>query len=294
MRPSLRLITVALLLAIIPLLAQTAPIRPRITGISHVAYYVSDMPKAMVFWHNLLGLDISYDRKKPNSTDTSVAFLKVNDHQYVELLSDRPAQADPKNFMSHLCFLTDDVEQMRAYLAAKGIEVPVHTSRTGTGDLVFSVHDPDGTQIEFSQPQPTSVEALGAGKFLSPTRVSDRIYHVGFLVGNTQRALDFYGTILGFQEFWRGSGSPTQLSWINLRVPDGTDYVELMLYRTLPATYGTSNHVALLVPDLVAAVATLQANPAVKSIGQPLGAGHVGHNGKRQLSLFDPDGTRVD
>jgi lactoylglutathione lyase len=291
----LSLISAILLLAASSCIAQTvAPTRPRITGISHVAYYVSDMPKAMVFWHNLLGLDVSYDRKKPNSTDTSVAFLKVNDHQYIELLSDRPSSADPKNFMSHLCFLTDDIEQMRLYLAAKGIEVPARASRTGTGDLVFSVHDPDGTQIEFSQPQPTSVEAQGAGKFLSPTRVSDRIYHVGFLVGNTQRALDFYGNILGFQEFWRGSGSPTQLSWINMRVPDGTDYVELMLYRSLPATYGTSNHVALLVPDLATAVASLQARPAIKSYTQPLGAGHVGHNGKRQLSLFDPDGTRVE
>jgi len=294
------LISAILLLITSSCLAQSAaPTRPHITGISHVAYYVSDMPRAMVFWHNLLGLDLSYDRKKPGTTDTSVAFLKVNDHQYVELLSDRPPAvnanlpADPKNFMSHLCFLTDDVEAMRLYLAAKGIEVPARTSRTGTGDLVFSVHDPDGTQIEFSQPQPTSVEAQGAGKFLSPSRISDRIYHVGFLVGNTQRALDFYGNILGFQEFWRGSGSPTQLSWINMRVPDGTDYVELMLYRTLPATYGTSNHVALLVPDL-AAVASLQARPAIKSYSQPLGTGHVGHNGKRQLSLFDPDGTRVE
>ena len=115
------------------------------------------------------------------------------------------------------------------------------------------------------------MEAQGAGKFLSPTRISDRIYHAGFLVGNTQRALDFYGNILGFQESWRGSGSPTQLSWINMRVPDGTDYVELMLYRTLPATYGTSNHVALLVPDLAAAVASLQARPAIKTYGQAPG-----------------------
>ena len=294
-RPAyLRLISAILLVASTCLAQTAAPTRPRITGISHVAYYVSDMPKAMVFWHDLLGLDISYDRKKPNSTDTSVAFLKVNDHQYVELLSDRPAQADPKNFMSHLCFLTDDVEQMRAYLASKGIAVPPRAGKTGTGDLVFSVKDPDGTQIEFSQPQLTSVEAQGAGKFLSPTRVSQRIYHAGFVVGNTQRALDFYGNILGFQEFWRGSGSPTQLSWINMRVPDGTDYVELMLYRTLPATFGSDNHVALEVPDLAAAIASLQARPAIKSYGQPLGTGHVGHNGKRQLSLFDPDGTRVE
>jgi lactoylglutathione lyase len=290
----------ALVLFAIPCVAQANPIhaRPHITGISHVAYYVSDMPRALVFWRDLLGFDLSYDRKAPNSTNTTVAFLKVNDHQYVELLADRPAavngsQPDPKNFMSHVCFLTDDLEAMRLYLASKGIEVPARSSRTRTGDLVFSVHDPDGTEIEFSQPQPASVEAQGTGKFLAPTRISDRLYHVGFLVGNTQRALDFYGTILGFQEFWRGTSNPDRLSWINLRVPDGTDYVELMLYARLPATYGTSNHVALEVPDLAAAIASLQGRPAFKSYDQSI-AGHVGHNGKRQVSLFDPDGTRVE
>ena len=78
-----------------------------------------------------------------------------------------------------------------------------------------------------------------------------------------------------------------------MRVPDGTDYVELMLYARLPATFGTSNHVALEVPDLAAAIAALQARPAFKSYGQSI-AGHIGHNGKRQVSLFDPDGTRVE
>src|ERR1035441_5403464 len=73
----LRLITAALL-ATSPLLAQSpAPQRPSITGISHVAYYVSDMPKALVFWHDLLGFDLSCDRKKRDSSDTTVAFLKV-------------------------------------------------------------------------------------------------------------------------------------------------------------------------------------------------------------------------
>ena len=282
----------ATLLLAAPLVAQSpAPARPHITGISHVAYYVSDIPKALVFWHDLLGFDLSYDRKVPNSTETTVAFLKVNDHQYVELLSDPPAQT--KNFLSHVCFLTDDLEQMRLYLAAKGIDVPAHTSRTRTGDLVFSVKDPDGTQIEFSQPQPTSVEAQGAGKFLSPNRISEHIYHTGFLVGNTQRALDFYGNILGFQETWRGGGNPAELSWINMRVPDGTDYVEFMLYRTLPATYGSSNHVALEVPDITAAVAALKTRPAFATYGKSLDV-HLGKNGKRQVNLYDPDGTRVE
>jgi lactoylglutathione lyase len=277
-----------------PLFAQSpAPTRPPITAISHVAYYVSDMHSALTFWHGLLGFDLSYDRKAPDTTATTVAFLKVNDHQYVELLSDRPTQSDPKNFFSHICFLTPDLEQMRLYLASKGIEVPAHASRTKTGDVVFSIHDPDGTQIEFSQPQPGSVEAQGAGKFLPPTRISAQIYHVGSLVGNTQRSLNFYEQIFGFQETWRGAANPDQLSWINLRVPDGTDYIELMLYAKLPAAYGGSNHVALAVPDIAAAVAALKSSPALAAYAKPLGV-HLGKNGKRQLNLFDPDGTRVE
>jgi lactoylglutathione lyase len=269
---------------------SAAPGRPHITGISHVAYYVTDMPRAMLFWHDLLGYDLSYDRKKPNGTDTSVAFLKVNDHQYVELLSDPPAGT--KNLMSHVCFLVDDLEAMRTYLASKGVAVPARSSRTRTGDLVFTIKDPEGTSLEFSQPQPDSVEAQGAGKFLPATRISQHIYHVGFLVGDTQRALDFYAKILGFQETWRGGG-PTQLSWINMRVPDGTDYVEFMLYSRLPATFGSDNHVALEVPSLAAAVADLEARPAFKTYAKPI-APHVGKNGKRQANLFDPDGTRVE
>jgi catechol 2,3-dioxygenase-like lactoylglutathione lyase family enzyme len=274
----------------LPALAQS-PARPRITGISHVAYFVSDMPKALIFWHGLLGFDLSYNRTRPNSTDTTVAFLKVNDHQYVELLADPPAGS--KNFMSHLCFLTDDVERMRLYLAAQGVTVPAHTSHTRTGDLVFQIADPDGTQIEFSQPQPASVEAQGAGQFLSATRISEHIYHVGFLVGNTQRAIDFYTNILGFHEIWRGASNPTQLSWINMQVPDGSDYIEFMLYRTLPATFGNANHVALEVPSIPAAVAALQSRPAFSAYGKSL-TPHLGVNGKRQLNLTDPDGTRVE
>jgi lactoylglutathione lyase len=270
-----------------------APVRPPITGISHVAYYVTDMRQSLLFWRDLLGYDLSYERKAANGTGTTVAFLKVNDSQYVELLSDRPAQADAKNFMSHLCFVTSDLEQMRLYLAWKGVEVPAHSSRTKTGDLVFSIRDPDGTQLEFSQPQAASVEAEGAGRFLAPARISTRIYHVGFLVGDTQRALDFYSKVLGFQETWRGAGTPAQLSWINMRVPEGTDYVEFMLYARLPAEYGNSNHVALEVRDMSAAVAALQARPAFAAYNKPL-AIHLGKNGKRQVNLFDPDGTRVE
>ena len=66
-----------------------------------------------------------------------------------------------------------------------------------------------------------------------------------------------------------------------------------MLYRTLPDTYGSSNHVALEVPDLADAVVALQSRPAFKAYSKAI-TPHTGVHGKRQANLFDPDGTRVE
>ena len=200
--------------------------------------------------------------------------------------------------MSHLCFSVSNVEQMRTYLRAKGINVkPGNGGKTRTGDYAFEIKDPDGTLIEFLQSLPTGMEMQDAGKFMPPTRVSDAIYHVGFLVGNLDKSLAFYEGVLGFKETWRGSSNGRELSWVNLQVPDGKDYIELMLYDKEPSGFGTKNHVSLLVPDLLTAIANLEARPASKTYlatyGKPLDM-HVGKNGKRQVNLYDPDGTRVE
>ena len=266
--------------------------RPEITGISHVGYFVSNLPKALDFWHGLLGFDEMYTLNKPNTDQVRIAFIKINDRQHIELFTD-PTPAPP-NMMSHLCFTVSNVEQMRAYLRSKGIAVPAgNGGKTRTGDYAFEIHDPDGTLIEFVQSLPTGWEAQAKGKFQPAARVSDGIYHVGFLVGNAEKSLHFYEDILGFKETWRGGRDPKVLSWINLRVPEGTDYIELMLYAKLPATYGTQNHTSLVVPDMAKAIADLQSRPAYESYDKPLEV-HVGVNGKRQVNLYDPYGTRVE
>jgi catechol 2,3-dioxygenase-like lactoylglutathione lyase family enzyme len=288
-------LSIALIVTIQSISAQTsAPVRPRITGISHGGYFVSDLPKALAFWHDFLGFDESYDLKKPGSTtETRIAFIKINDRQHIELFTDAPATAG--NMLSHICFTVDDIEQMRAYLRANGYDVKPGGGKTRTGDYAFEIKDPDGMLVEFVQSLPDGLEVKAAGKFEPATRISTHIYHLGFMVGNSERSLDFYGRILGFKEIWRGGGDPAELSWINMRVPDGTDYVEFMLYRKFPTPdqWGGKNHIALEVPDMAKAVATLAARPAFKAYGKPLNV-QVGKNGKRQVNLYDPDGTRIE
>jgi lactoylglutathione lyase len=101
--------------------------------------------------------------------------------------------------------------------------------------------------------------------------------------------------VLGFKEFWRGGANPKQLSWIDMRVPDGQDYVEFMLYRTLPPPdkWGAKNHVSLAVPNVAKAVEILESRSAFKTYGRPLTVA-IGVNKQRQVNLYDPDGTRIE
>ncbi len=267
--------------------------RPKITGISHVGYFVSDLPKSLAFWHGFLGFDEMYDLKKPGTKDVHIAFLKINDQQHIELFNEPPT--NPPDMMSHICFAVSDVEQMKAYLRSQGFEVKSPAqSKVQAGDYAFAIKDPDGMLVEFVQSLPDGWEAKAAGKFEPETRISTKIFHAGFMVGNAAKSMDFYGRVLGFTETWRGSADGKDLSWINMKVPDGEDYVELMLYRTLePKGYGGKNHLSLAVPDMDAAVAKLKARPAFAAYGKPLEI-HTGINRKRQVNLFDPDGTRVE
>ena len=269
--------------------------RPEISGISHVGYFVTDLPKAISFWHQLLGFDEYTTLNKPGTDQIRIAFIKINDHQHIELFTDTPPS--PPNMMSHYCFSVSDVEQMRAYLRSKGLDVkPGNGGKTRTGDYAFEIKDPDGTLVEFVQSLPTGIEMQDAGKFVPPARISAAIYHVGFLAGNLDKSFAFYEGILGFTETWRGSSNGEELSWVNLKVPNGSDYIELMLYNKQPTGFGTKNHVSLVVPDVQKAMAEIESRPAYKSYltyGKPLTM-QVGKNGKRQVNLYDPDGTRVE
>jgi len=80
-----------------------------------------------------------------------------------------------------------------------------------------------------------------------------------------------------------------------MRVPDGDDYLELMLYseKQNAEQMGVKNHICLITPDIAKAVAILESRPGRKQYSRPIEI-KVGRNGKRQANLFDPDGTRVE
>ena len=276
----------ALAAALLP--AQT---RPPITGIAHYAIFVSDVGKARTFYKDFLGYGEPFDIKNPDGS-LALTFIKINDRQYLELF---PEKAPATDRLNHISIETTDAEAMRVYLASKGVKVPEQAGVNRIGNRSFSVKDPDGHGVEITQYLPGGASVREKGTLLGLGRISNRMAHFGILVGRLDASTQFYHDILGFEETWRGSSTGKVLSWANLKVPDGDAYIELMLYGDLPepTKRGVAHHICLFVPDIEKARATLEQRAAKTGYARPMEI-RTGINRKRQMNLFDPDGTRVE
>jgi catechol 2,3-dioxygenase-like lactoylglutathione lyase family enzyme len=299
MRSSLLLVVLLLFPAAAHLGAASAgsiPVRPRITGISHAAFFVSDMAKARAFYEGFLGFASPYSipRKNPNE---HLVWIKINDRQSVELFPGSEVAPDADR-LYHIAIEVADADAMLAYLRAKGVAglPPTATSPVGKiGNKNFTIKDPNGNGVEIVQYMPDGWTVREEGKHLPPTRISHRMSHVGVMVGEFEASMKFYRDILGFREIWRGSSGGKTLNWVNMQVPDGEDYVEFMLYEKYPATdrLRTMHHICLEVPDVAKAGALLQTR-AYPAGSKPPTEMKAGVNGKRQINYYDPDGTRVE
>lgn len=289
---NMRIIFAALLCLFLAAFSITAQKRPRLLGVAHMALYVSDIEKARAFYRDWLGFQEPYSLKKADGS-LDLTFFKVNEDQYIEIF---PGLKPEQDRLNHISFATDDAEGLRAYLAARGWQVPPRAEKVRIGNTSFNVKDPDGHTLEITQYEPRGWTRREKGKYLGDARISTRILHVGIIVGDARGSMKFYGDLLGLREFWRGSArNATTVSWINMRLPESDDYIEYMLYTDLPAPTqrGSQHHICLEVPDIEKALARLEANPYRKTYTRPLEI-RVGINRRRQLNLFDPDGSRIE
>ncbi len=229
-------------------MAQPAPApRPSITGIAHITLYADDMAKSQSFYQSLLGW-----KMMPSRHPESGMRYYANHQQYVELV-EPPAPGRMDRLVS-VGFATTDAESLRRYLGAHGIVVPKSVTVEQDGTKSFEVRDPEGNRIAFEQ----QGRAPAAPTKAVADPLSAHIMHAGYVVRN-RAALDrFYKDVLGFHLYWQGGAKAGDIDWVMMQVPDGTDWIEYMLYlpaQPSRAQLGSADHFA---PGVVS-VAQLQA-----------------------------------
>jgi catechol 2,3-dioxygenase-like lactoylglutathione lyase family enzyme len=265
--------------------AAGAPFRPRLLGIANVT--IAAPSDTDGFYTKKLGISAGMVECMGvclNHLDlSSRQQLKVVDRTPTDELTKKPTT----NNLVQITFETTDVEALHTYLTAKGIQTSaVFKGEIDGANSRFWVVDPELHQIGFVQLK-TAIHYNQSGK-----QVSNRLIHAGFIVRDRAAMEHFYKDILGFRPYWHGGMKDNETDWLDLQVPDGTDWIEFMLNVPADADkklLGVMNHIALGVPDIHAAQKQLLTN-GMKLTEEP----QIGRDGKWQLNLYDPDDTRVE
>ena len=270
------------------MLSQTETKRPPIVGVAHVALKTKDLAAARAFYGHDLGYAEPFAGLKKGAD--APAIFKVNDHQYIEVFPG--LKDDSEDRLLHVAFETSDARALRTYMAAHGVKVPASVNKDADGDYSFLITDPIGRSIEYVQYAPGSLRSRNFGKGLPDTRISDRMIHAGFIVLDQPAENKFYADLLGHKETWHGGPTENEVRWVDMRVPDGKDWLEYMVGYTnaTTRTRGVMNHIALGVPDVNAAFKRLQERGVNTGTEKP----KIGADGKWQLNLYDPDLTRAE
>jgi catechol 2,3-dioxygenase-like lactoylglutathione lyase family enzyme len=284
----------ALFLAVLPVAVAAQlpdqPLRrPRITGISHLAVYAADPAATDKFYREIVGAVKLPDPENPEGVRYALSAT-----QFIEVL---PLPADAGiNRLDHTAWNTDDAEAMRKYLASKAWKVPPGVQKGADGSLWFTVKDAEGNRVEFVQP-PSPLKPVDA-----PLAIGHHIIHVGFVVHSRAVEDTFYRDLLGFRPYWYGGRQDGVVDWVSQQVPDGHDWLEYMLVRDplasgIPASItqrslGVMDHFSIgedSVPETFKML-TEENRMGGNTTAQP----KIGLDGKYQLNLFDPDGTRLE
>jgi catechol 2,3-dioxygenase-like lactoylglutathione lyase family enzyme len=268
--------------------AQTAPARPKITGISHLAVYTSDPAAADHYYREIIGA-----AKLPDPENPKGVRYAFNATQFVEVLPLPPGAGI--NRLDHTAYNTSDAEAMRKYLSAKAWKTPAKVEKGADGSRWFTVLDPEGNQVEFVEP-PRLPQEIAA-----PSVIGRHIIHIGIVVHDQAVENTFYRDLLGFRPYWFGGMKEGAINWVSQQTPDSHDWFEYMMYPGPPGIpagisqhdLGVQDHLSIGVVSVDAAFKTLQDGNRLSGV---VADKHTvfGKDGKGQFNLYDPDGIRLE
>ncbi|MEL7589795.1 MAG: methylmalonyl-CoA epimerase [Anaerolineaceae bacterium] len=117
----------------------------KITKINHVAIAVKDIDESLVFWRDILGMELHHTEDVP-SQKAIVAFLPTGDSE-VELVKPTVDDSGVAKFIAergggihHLCMEVDDIDEMLAMLKEKGVRLIDEVARELPGRKMAFIH----------------------------------------------------------------------------------------------------------------------------------------------------------
>ena len=121
-----------------------------IKKIDHIAIVVPNIPEALTFWRDALGLELSHLEEVPEQ-EALIAFLPTGESE-VELVEPTTEGSGMARFMAkrgpgmhHICFEVDDIEGTLARLKEQGVQLINEEPTIGAGGKRMAFIHPKST-----------------------------------------------------------------------------------------------------------------------------------------------------
>jgi methylmalonyl-CoA/ethylmalonyl-CoA epimerase len=139
---------------------------PTIKRIDHIAIVVDDIPGALTFWRDALGLDLAHVEDVPDQ-ESVVAFLPTGQGE-IELVKPTTETSGVARYLNkrgpgihHICLEVDDIETTMLRLKQHDIKLINETPTLGTGGKKIAFIHPKSTQgvlVELYELTPSEFE----------------------------------------------------------------------------------------------------------------------------------------
>jgi len=299
---ALGVVLAAAAFAVMACWANDTPVRPKIYGIAGVRITVTDVQAAQAFYSKVLEGDKPCVWCGESPLLHYALFYAYNDQHVLldPIVVTDPRRRDKTTLLEEVTFFTDNVSAMRRYLESKGAPVnleskaPMDAARVGSAMASSTAYTPEA-QLRTVDPEGHVVGFMQLPSLPHKGQKNEPVMHIihaGFIVHDVATENRFYQDLLGFHLYWKGGMKDTETDWMDMQVPDGSDWIEYMLNipdMASARTRGVMNHFAVGVPDIEQAAHRLEKN-GIQLSEQP----KLGRDGKWQLNLYDPDQTRVE
>ncbi len=122
-----------------------------LTRLLHARYRVTDLDKAIHFYRDVLGLELSRQSKSPRGSE--LVFFKVpGDSVEIEICkydASGPVTLGPD--ITHLAFEVEDLEDFARHTAAQGYPLSDGPTKTSSGSIIAFLDAPEGYEVELIQ-----------------------------------------------------------------------------------------------------------------------------------------------
>jgi catechol 2,3-dioxygenase-like lactoylglutathione lyase family enzyme len=252
--------------------------------LNHFGIVVRNLDASLKFYQQILGARVVYQGFIPASR-TDVVYLLISGG-LIELLHAAEPAPDTQFGITHVAFLSDDLDADYDRLIRAGCEgiVAPKVAGTGVGRLAF-LNDPNGARVELIQRDVAMRDTPAVHPIV---RSFD---HYSVVADNLDAAMAIYRDLMGMKLLKTMEvphpTNPLSITYLHY----GYDVLEL-LHRPTPDGAGDIfGHFALRVDSVDAALEAFAAQGIPTEPGMPKKAG----NGFGRIGMIrDPDGVKVE